>query len=135
MPHRVRPENLFQPYRERCPHRPAVRTGRNVSSNLRRGRCPRRHENIRNMHRIFCRISAIAEMILHLKPLAKHSQPCGTHPNGLNGTGRAKGSLNRRFKRRFLHTFCRCWQKVCRRRHLPTFQTGCPHTADNQMYI
>ena len=63
------------------------------------------------MHRIFCRISAIAGMILHLKPLAKHSQPCGTHPNGLNGTGRAKGSLNRRFKRRFCILFAAAGKK------------------------
>ena len=47
----------------------------------------------------------------------KIHQPCGTHPNNLKRAGRAKGFLNRRFKRRFLHTFCRCWQKVCRRRH------------------
>ena len=50
----------------------------------------------------------------------------GTPPNRVGRTsttsqcaGRAEGSLNRRFKRRFLHTFCRCWQKVCRRRPLP----------------
>ena len=49
----------------------------------------------------------------------KIHQPCGTHPNNLKRAGRAKGFLNRRFKRRFLHTFCRCWQKVCRRRPLP----------------
>ena len=41
----------------------------------------------------------------------KIHQPCGTHPNNLKRAGRAKGFLNRRFKRRFLHTFCRCWQK------------------------
>ena len=33
---------------------------------------------------------ASAETILHLRPLAKHSQTCGMHPNGLNSTGRAK---------------------------------------------
>ena len=57
----------------------------------------------------------------------KIHQPCGTHPNNLKRAGRAKGFLNRRFKRRFLHTFCRCWQKVCHQRHnapipLPSYQ-------------
>ena len=51
------------------------------------------------------------------KAPCKISQTCGTPPNTLNCAGRAKGFLNRRFKRRFLHTFCCCWQKVCRRRH------------------
>ena len=35
-----------------------------------------------------------------------------------NETLESKGSLETiGFKRRFLHTFCCCWQKVCRRRH------------------
>ena len=49
----------------------------------------------------------------------KFLQTCGTHYNKHPVCGARKGFLNRRFKRRFLHTFCRCWQKVCRRRHPP----------------
>ena len=61
------------------------------------------------------------------KPL----QACGSHYNNLNGAGRAKGFLNLRFKRRFLHTFCRCWQKVCRRRqNTPTNKTNPPQRTD-----
>ena len=46
----------------------------------------------------------------------KFLQTCGTHYNKHPVCGARKGFLNRRIKRRFLHTFCRCWQKVCRRR-------------------
>ena len=52
-----------------------------------------------------------------LRPLAKHSQTCGTHLNDLNRAGRAKGFLNRRFKRHSLGTFFRRRKKVPRRRH------------------
>ena len=52
-----------------------------------------------------------------LRPLAKHSQTCGTHLNDLNRAGRAKGFLNRRFRRHSLGTFFRRRKKVPRRRH------------------
>ena len=52
-----------------------------------------------------------------LRPLAKHSQTCGTHLNDLNRAGRAKGFLNRRFRRHSLGTFFRRRNKVPRRRH------------------
>ena len=52
-----------------------------------------------------------------LRPLAKHSQTCGTHLNDLNRAGRAKGFLNRRFRRHSLGTFFRRRKKGPRRRH------------------
>ncbi len=118
----------------RCGHRP-LQCSAGMRRYLRRGTwappynvlsvefcgadCPHQPENGRSMHRKFCTLSgsgANAETILHFMPLARNLQTRGMHPNNLKRTGRAKGSLNRRFKRRFLHTFCRCWQKVCRRR-------------------
>ena len=71
--------------------------------------------------------TVLAETILHFMPLARNLQTCGTHPNNLKRAGRVKGFLNRRSKRRFMHTFCRCWQKVCHQRHnapipLPSYQ-------------
>ena len=47
----------------------------------------------------------------------KIPQTCGTHHNNLKRAGRAEEVQKPSgFWRRFLHTFCRCWQKVCRRR-------------------
>ena len=48
----------------------------------------------------------------------KTFQTCGTHPHGLKCAECAKEVQKPSgFWRRFLHTFCRCWQKVSRRRH------------------
>lgn len=80
------------------------------------------------------RFGANAETILHVRPLAKFSKRVGRMITTFPAWGALRISKPW-FWRRFLHTFCRCWQKVCRRRHLPTFQASCPHTADNQMCI
>ena len=92
---------------------------RGTSSNLRRGRCPHRPADRRKrsyiLHRQRQRRKRRDDTTL--RPLAKHSQTCGTHLNDLNRAGRAKGFLNRRFKRHSLGTFFRRRKKVPRRRH------------------
>ena len=58
---------------------------------------------------------ANAETILHLRPLAKFSKRVGRMITTFPAWGALRISKPW-FWRRFLHTFCRCWQKVCRRR-------------------
>ena len=57
-----------------------------------------------------------AETILHLRPLAKFSKRVGRMITTFPAWSALRISKPW-FWRRFLHTFCRCWQKVCRRRH------------------
>ena len=56
-----------------------------------------------------------AETILHLRPLAKFSKRVGRMITTFPAWSALRISKPW-FWRRFLHTFCRCWQKVCRRR-------------------
>ena len=65
--------------------------------------CPSGKSNISST-----RVGAAAGLLLSQFPLCPIT----------NATLESKGSLETiGFKRRFLHTFCCCWQKVCRRRH------------------
>ena len=88
------------------------------SAHLRRGRRPRRPEqkytHLYISHRQRQRRRSRDDSTFYAP--CKFLQTCGTHYNKHPVCGARKGFLNRRFKRRFLHTFCRCWQKVCRRR-------------------
>ena len=59
---------------------------------------------------------ANAETILYLRPLAKFSKRVGCMITTFPAWGALRISKPW-FWRRFFHTFCRCWQKVCRRRH------------------
>ena len=57
------------------------------------------------------------QTILHLRPLAKSSKRVARTSTTSTARGALRKSRNLGFLRRFLHTFCRRWQKVCRRRH------------------
>ena len=104
---------------------------------LRRGRCPHRPAKGETTP-AFQSISgsgAGAETILHLRPLAKSSKRVGR----TSTTSTARGALRIPkpwFWRRFLHTFCRCWQKVCRRRHKhPTTKNRTEAKASVRLHI
>ena len=59
-------------------------------------------------------------------PLQSTPKRVGRTPTILNVRGALRKSRNPGFWRRFLYTFCRCWQKVCRRRHGDTDRPALP---------
>lgn len=101
---------------------------RNVSSGGRRGDAhiaPLIEANTPTF-RTVCGSGANAEAIPHLRPFAKSSKRVGRTPTILNVRGALRKSRSPDFWRRFLYTFCRCWQKVCRRRHGDTDRPALP---------